>query len=100
MEQNDNPGQLILTLLLDEVRKVIRDELADFREILQPDVSRPKPGPERKRFYTIKEAAMELSLSTATVRRLIDRELLRPWRATRHIRISNEELERFSRSTT
>ena len=68
MEQNDNPGQLILTLLLDEVRKVIRDELASFRERLQPDVSRPKPGPERKRFYTISDGSTaDRSRITTTV---------------------------------
>ena len=117
MEQNDNPGQLILTLLLDEVRRVVRDELSSFRKGLQPDVSRTEPlperkrsaikeaamekrtAPERKRFYTMKEAAAELSFSTKTVRRLIDRGLLRPSRATRRIRISNEELENFARST-
>ena len=107
MEQNDNPGQLILTVLLDEIRKVVRDELSGFRGGLQsdPEVSRGKPAPEkrtapeRKRFYTMKEAAVELSLSTKTVRRLIDRGLLRPSRATRNIRISNEELEKFAQST-
>jgi excisionase family DNA binding protein len=107
MEQNDNPGQMILMLLLDEVRKVIRDELSSFRGGLpvDPEISRKEPAPEkrtapeRKRFYTMKEAAVELSLSTKTVRRLIDSGLLRPSRATRNIRISNEELENFARST-
>jgi excisionase family DNA binding protein len=107
MEQNDNPGQMILTLLLDEVRRVVRDELSGFRGGLpaDPEVSRRKPAPEkrtapeRKRFYTMKEAAVELSLSTKTVRRLIDRGLLRPSKATRLIRISNDELENFARST-
>ena len=107
MEQNDNPGQMILTLLLDEVRKVVRDELSTFRQGVQPDpeVPRRKPAPdkrtapERKRFYTMKEVAADLSLSTKTVRRLIDRGLLRPSKATRLIRISNDELENFARST-
>jgi excisionase family DNA binding protein len=107
MEQNDNPSQMILTLLLDEVRRVVRDELSTFRQGVQPDpeVSRRKAAPEkrtapeRKRFYTMKEAAVELSFSTKTVRRLIDRGLLRPSKATRRIRISNDELENFARST-
>ena len=95
MGNNDNAGQMILTVLLDEIRKVVRDELASFRGGLpaDPEVSRRKPAPEkrtapeRKRFYTAKEVAVELSLSTKTVRRLIDRGLLRPNRATRLIRI-------------
>ena len=107
MEQNDNAGQMILTLLLDEVRKVVRDELSSFRGGVQadPEVPRSKPAPEKrtapeqKRFYTMKEVATQLSLSTKTVRRLIDRGLLRRSLATRVIRISNEELERFAQST-
>ena len=107
MEQNDNQGQLILTLLLDEVRRVVRDELSGFRGGLpaDPEVSRRKPAPEkrtapeRKRFYTMKEVAADLSLSTKTVRRLIDRGLLRRSQATRVIRISHDDLENFSSST-
>jgi excisionase family DNA binding protein len=98
MEQGNNPGQLILTVLLDEIRKVIKSELSSFRETLQSSVASGKTAPDPKRFYTLKEAAVELNLSPATVRRLIDSGLLRPSRATRDLRISNDQLEAFARS--
>jgi excisionase family DNA binding protein len=43
----------------------------------------------------IKEAARYLSVSTVTVRRLINRGLIKPNRALRHILIPVVELDRF-----
>jgi excisionase family DNA binding protein len=45
----------------------------------------------------LKEAAKYLSVSPISVRRLIDRGLLKPNRALRHILIPVEELNRFLR---
>ena len=50
--------------------------------------------------YSIGEVAEMLNLSEKTIRRLISRNLLKPLRATRHIRISRQELERFLRDCT
>jgi excisionase family DNA binding protein len=45
--------------------------------------------------FSIAEVALMLGLSEKTIHRLIQRGLLRPLRATRHIRITRSELERF-----
>jgi excisionase family DNA binding protein len=45
------------------------------------------------------EAAQMLSVSPATLDRLVERGLLRPSRATRRPLFSREELERFLRDT-
>jgi excisionase family DNA binding protein len=55
--------------------------------------------PKANRFYSLKEAAVELNLSEATVRRLIDRGLLRSSKATRNIRIPREQIDEFARAT-
>jgi excisionase family DNA binding protein len=55
--------------------------------------------PKNKRLYSLKETAVELNLSEATVRRLIDRGLLRTSKATRHIRIPKEQIDNFVRTT-
>jgi excisionase family DNA binding protein len=48
----------------------------------------------------MKEASCYLASSPMTVRRLIERGLLRPNRATRHLLFSVEELDRFLRDYT
>lgn len=88
MQQNNNIGDMILGLLLDEMRKVVRDELSNCCERLKPSLASREPVRAPKRFWTLKETATELNLSSATVRRLVDRGLLRASKATRHIRIS------------
>lgn len=45
--------------------------------------------------YKIKEAAQILGVSPVTVRRAIDRGLLKPCRAFRHTLISAEQLKKF-----
>lgn len=49
-----------------------------------------------KRLYTLKEAAQSLGMSTGTVRRLVDRGLLKPNRALRTLLFSATELDRFA----
>jgi excisionase family DNA binding protein len=98
--ENDHPARLLFDLLLQEVRSVVRSELATmFAE--KKEVTRTKSfSPQTKRFYSMKEAAAELNLSQASVRRLIDRGLLRRSNATRLVRISGEEIDRFARTTS
>ncbi len=50
--------------------------------------------------YKIKDAAALLGVSTVSLRRAIQRGLIRPSRAFRHVIISAEELNRFLASTT
>jgi excisionase family DNA binding protein len=45
-----------------------------------------------------KEAARRLSVTPMTIRRLVDRGLLKPNRQTRHLLFPVAELERFLRS--
>jgi excisionase family DNA binding protein len=53
-----------------------------------------------KGFYTIREAAVYLSISEKTVRRLVDRGLLKPSRALRKLLIPVSELEAFFGNTS
>jgi excisionase family DNA binding protein len=53
-----------------------------------------------RRAYKLKEAASQLGVSVISLRRAIDRGLIRPSRAFRHVIISAEELDRFLRSTS
>lgn len=49
--------------------------------------------------YSLKEAAQILGISEKSVRRLVDRNLLRPSRALRHLLIPHSEIERFLHET-
>lgn len=49
--------------------------------------------------FSVRETALSLGVSEKTVRRLIDRRLLRVSRALRHILIPRTEIERFLRQT-
>jgi excisionase family DNA binding protein len=53
-----------------------------------------QPAPERLA-YSVQETAALLGVSDKTVRRLVDRKLLRVSRALRHLRIPKKEIERF-----
>lgn len=50
--------------------------------------------------YKLNEAAALLGVSVITLRRAIQRGLIKPSRAFRHVIISAEELERFLRTTS
>ena len=56
-------------------------------------------GSNLKAFYSIKEAAGILGVSDTTIRRLIDRGLLKASRAIRHIRITLDAIEDYKRKT-
>ena len=45
--------------------------------------------------YSIREAAEILGVSEKSIRRLIDRGMIRPSRALRHLLIPSKELDRF-----
>ncbi|MCW5557810.1 MAG: helix-turn-helix domain-containing protein [Verrucomicrobiae bacterium] len=49
--------------------------------------------------YSVRETAAALGVSEKTIRRLIDRGLLRVSRSLRHILIPRAEIDRFLRST-
>lgn len=53
----------------------------------------------RKRYYNIKEAALELNMSVTSVRRLIERNLLSKSAGTRKIQIPAEEIENYRSKT-
>ena len=50
--------------------------------------------------YKLKDAAALLGVSTVSMRRAIQRGLIRPSRAFRHVLISANELNRFLKSTS
>lgn len=52
-----------------------------------------------KNYYSVKEAAVYLSLSEKSVRRLIERRLLEVSRGTRHYRIMKESLDAYKEHT-
>lgn len=60
-------------------------------------MNRPNPA---KLAFKIKEAADLIGVSVVSLRRAIDRGLIRPSRAFRHIIISADELQRFLDTTT
>jgi hypothetical protein len=57
-----------------------------------------KPRPARK-FLTLKQTAEELNLCVKSIRRLIDRGLLKTSKGTRAVRIPIEEIEAYKRRT-
>lgn len=50
--------------------------------------------------YKLKESAQIIGVSEKSIRRAIDRGLLKPSRAFRHVLISATELEAFLKNTT
>ena len=50
--------------------------------------------------YTLREASDVLGLSTRTIRRLVNRGLLHPSRASQRFIFSHKELDRFLEQTT
>jgi len=52
-----------------------------------------------RRAYKLAEAAAALGVTPLTIRRAIQRGLIKPCRAFRHILISTDELDRFLRET-
>src|SRR5437899_12942790 len=85
--ENDHPARLLFDFVLREFRSVVQSEIAVVREEIKRIVQSKEILPKVNRFYSLRETAVELNLSEATVRRLIARGLLRSSKATRHIRI-------------
>ena len=50
--------------------------------------------------FSVQETAQILGISDKTVRRLLDRKLLRASRAIRHLLIPKKEIERFLQETS
>ena len=71
-------------------------ELGMVKTELNAALSPPLP----RLAYPRREAAELISVSPATLDRLVERGLLRPSRATRRPLFSRAELERFLRETT
>ncbi|SRR6266446_4608740 len=97
--ENNHPARLFFELLLREFRSLVQHEFALLRQDFKESTGTRQIPSSTKRFYSIKEAAVELNLSAPTVRRLISRGLLRPSRATRHIRIPREQLDELARTS-
>jgi excisionase family DNA binding protein len=53
-----------------------------------------------RRLLSLKETAHVLNVSQKTVRRLIDRKLLKASKALRHIRVPVEAIDQFVKQTT
>ena len=58
--------------------------------VIQESLARPN-----RRAFKVSETAELLGISPTTVRRLIGRGALRPCRATRHVLIPSQEIDRF-----
>ena len=58
-------------------------------------VSEPASPAVEKMAFKLAETAAALSVSEITVRRLVERGLLKPNRATRHLLFSRQEILRF-----
>jgi len=74
------------------LRKVSGSEEGDNAPITWPEA-------KGKRFVSLKQAAYLLDVSEKTVRRLLERELLKSSSGTRHKKISVESLEEYSGKT-
>lgn len=99
-QQTENhPARLLFDLLLSEFRNVFQSEIAIVRQEIKRVLQTQQILPKARRFYSLKEAAVELNLSEATVRRLIDRGLLSSSKATCLIRIPRDQIDEFARST-
>ena len=68
---------------------------------LVPMASPTSSPPTTQRLaFSVSEAAQMLGVSDKTIRRLIDRKLIRASRALRHLRIPKTELDRFLKETS
>ena len=78
------------------MRKHVKDRKAPTRT-KRAQQQRRYYGSDIPQAFKLREAANLLSISRPTLRRLIERGLIRPMRVVRHILISDEELRRFMR---
>jgi hypothetical protein len=63
IQQSENhPARLLFDILVCEIREILQGEIATLREDVNRLVQQKKILPKAKRFYSVKEAAVELSL--------------------------------------
>ena len=68
--------------------------------VLRPVTLNTTENTQGRLAYKLNEAAALLGVSVITIRRAIDRGLIRPSRAFRHVLISATELQRFLDTTS
>ena len=87
--------------LLDTIRlaEMVPDLLRRI-ESLETTLHEKSKAEDVKQYYTIPEAAAILSISTRSVRRLVDRGILKRSFSVRHIRIMADSLKTYSRLTS
>ncbi|MGB8353817.1 MAG: helix-turn-helix domain-containing protein [Chthoniobacteraceae bacterium] len=78
-----------------EVRQKLADALIRIEEL---EKARPVPT-KAKRYYSVKDTALELNVSEKSVRRAIERGFLKVSRGLRHIRVPAEELDAYQART-
>jgi hypothetical protein len=81
--------------LREELDKLLNEDQSTG-EVSTRRRSRSTGASVSKRLYTLKEAALSLGMSTASVRRLVDRGVLKPNRALRTLMFPPAELDRFA----
>jgi hypothetical protein len=72
----------------------LRNEIHSFRQ-----ESKPFKVPSARKFLSLQQAAEELNVCTKSVRRILDRGLLKYSKGLRVIRIPIEEIENYKRRT-
>jgi len=77
----------------------INERLDSIEKKLNHAPAAPAVSTRNKRFFTVRETAEELNVSTKTVYRLINRRFLKPSRALRTFRIPLKDIEDFLAST-
>ena len=97
--QNETDSKILAGLAAIPDLVVTIRNLSERLEAIEEALRDLKPQ-RQKRFYSVKETAVELGLSDKTVRDLIERGLLKASRATRHIKIPHEEIEAYRGRTT
>jgi excisionase family DNA binding protein len=65
----------------------------------QPGACPPEPSAVFRLAFSIRETAQMLGVCEKSVRRLIERGLLKTSRALRHHRVTKQEIERFLKDT-
>ena len=73
---------------------------AEVEQCGQPGSCPPLPGAVLRLAFSIRETAQMLGICEKSVRRLIERGLLKTSRALRHHRVTKQEIERFLKDTT
>ena len=92
-----NPIQQLLETI--RLAEMVPDLLRRI-EALETTLLEKSKTEDMKEYYTIPEAAAILCISTRSVRRLVDRGILKRSFSVRHIRIVADSLKTYSRLTS